>query len=414
MLSNIIEKNKLMDRKLTIPEKKFLKDKNNINSVFLANDISSNLFNGFSQFFSGTSIFSKDKKGEKKVAEKKEEKKEESFFGSFFSNFASKLEEKSRQLVEILKYLSMMRWFVDEKAYNQMCAMLVESIYKEINIQENIKKLFDNYTEYNNKNNELSNFISNFYEVYASYAPEILKYFNLDKKLSKEFLDLLKKVSFIFLIANMLKMKSLSFIGILFHVGLAVIKLALNIFYGIIEGFIELISFVTDLIFKIIEFIIDFIIVSFKIIKAIISFLIRNIIKIFKAIIRAIKKIWKFIKHIGKKIWEFIKNFAKKLLEKIVDLANIVKNFILKLVKMIGKCVFKLFNLILDSFSLPFCIFFPIFAISITAMIFFLRTNTDIPCDCQCHSEKGKLVVAFHPILWIPGIFGLNKVCEGN
>jgi len=63
MLSNIIEKNKLMDRKLTIPEKKFLKDKNNINSVFLANDISSNLFNGFSQ---GLLFFLKIKKGKKK------------------------------------------------------------------------------------------------------------------------------------------------------------------------------------------------------------------------------------------------------------------------------------------------------------------------------------------------------------
>jgi len=197
--------------------------------------------------------------------------------------------------------------------------------------------------------------------------------------------------------------------------GFTIIKIALGIFFGIIELFKELINFIKDGIFSIIEFIINFIILSVNVISSILSFLMKNIIKIFKAIITALSKVWDFIKNIGAKIWEYIKSFALKLLNNIEGLVNIMKNFIVKLIKMIKNCLYKIFHLILDNFLLSFCLFFAVSALAIGAMILYLREHPDgldLTCDCSCHSIGWKLFIFLDPLNWARAAFGVTRSCQ--
>ena len=401
-----------MERKLNESEKKFLKDKNNTQAVFQSNELSLKLINVISNFLG----FSSQAKEDKIV----QDEEEPSFLGSI-KNF---MDRKKREFEKIIKVLSIIKDFVGEKTYNQM-VKIVGSYYLSfssgIDIQKEISNIVDSYPEFknDNKNNELSNFISGYYDSYVIISSKIIDYLHLEKKipLLKENKDFILQLSYIALIGNLFHLKQINFLGIIIKVLLEIIVLALDIYFSMKELFLALIENIIDIIFSIIEFIIDFVVFSIKLISKILQFLKENIVKIFKAIIKEIDKIWQFIKNIEKKIWEFIKSLALKILNKISDLVNILKNYIMQLIKKITNCLYRIFHLILDNFSVSFCLYFAIFAVAIGAMIFYLRKNSkkeglDLNCDCMGHGTYQKVIRIVHPVMWILSIIGFNKNCR--
>ena len=197
-----------MERKLNDSEKKFLKDKNNTQAVFQSNDLSLKLINGISNFFG----FSSQTKEDKIVQEEEEP--------SFLRSIMNFLDRKKREFEKIIKVLSIIKDFVGEKTYNQM--VKIDSSYyfsfsSGIDIQKEISNILDSYPEFknDNKNNELSYFISGFYGASAMISTKIIDYLHLEKKipLLRENKDFIIQLSYIFLIGNLLHLKQISFFG---------------------------------------------------------------------------------------------------------------------------------------------------------------------------------------------------------
>lgn len=418
------------NRKLNDSDKKFLKDKNSTQSILKSNELSMNFINVFSNFFSFNSETEKENKVQEEKKEDKDKDKDEeesSFFGfgSIMNKFTNFCEKKKKQLDEINIIISVLDDFIGDGASQQMIKMAsshFSPFSPGIDMKKEIKVIIDKYPEFAKESNELSDFCSGLYASYAKVAEPIIQYFHLENNipLYKENKDLMLKVTYIGLIGNMCHLKQASLIGIAVNVLLPVIALALKVLFSIKEMFIELLDFIVDKIYAVVEFIVDLIISSAEFIFKIIAFLWENLIKVFKAIFKAIKKVWQFIKYIGKCIWEYIKEFAIKILKKMEDLVNILKNYIVKLVKMIKKCVFGLYHLILDNFSVSFCLFFVISAVAIGAMILYLRNNPEkegldfITCDCFCHTKVHTALCILHPAMWIPSIIGYNKFCKSE